>query len=404
MSKQEENIITVVDVGSAKTCALAAEVTDVGLRYRGHGITESRGSRKGHIVDLEKAASSIKKAVDEAETLAESPLEHATIGIAGPHIRGVNSQGGLALGTRPREIGRDEIRAAIDRARSISMPPDREILHLLQQEFILDDQSGVRDPAGMVGTRLEVRIHIVTASSSAIQNVVTAMNLAGMEVDDQVFEPLAAAETLLRSDDRELGVTLIDIGAGSTELIVFHEGVVVYTGSIPIGGDHFTNDIAVGLKTPVGEAEGLKRMFGCAVVTMIPEGNEIEVPTVGDRPSRLVQQRYLGEIIEPRARELFEMIRDTLRQTGVLDLCTAGIVITGGAARLNKTLDMAEDVLRKSARFAMPIPISKMPEQLLDPEFATVLGLMLYAHRTKLVKAREDQGLGAKFKMLFAKR
>jgi cell division protein FtsA len=284
------------------------------------------------------------------------------------------------------------------------MPPDREILHLLQQEFILDDQSGVRDPAGMVGTRLEVRIHIVTASSSAIQNVVTAMNLAGMEVDDQVFEPLAAAEILLRSDDRELGVTLIDIGAGSTELIVFHEGVVVYTGSIPIGGDHFTNDIAVGLKTPVGEAEGLKRMFGCAVVTMIPEGNEIEVPTVGDRPSRLVQQRYLGEIIEPRARELFEMIRDTLRQTGVLDLCTAGIVITGGAARLNKTLDMAEDVLRKSARFAMPIPISKMPEQLLDPEFATVLGLMLYAHRTKQVKAREDQGLGAKFKMLFAKR
>ena len=225
-------------------------------------------------------------------------------------MRGVNSHGGISLGTRPREIGRDEIKQAVDNARAIPLPADREILHLLPQEFILDDQAGVHDPLGMMAARLEVRVHMVTAATSATQNVITAVNKAGVHVDDTVFEPLAAADSVLRRDERELGVCLADIGAGSTELIVFQQGAVAYTGVIPVGGDHFTSDLSVGLCTPLAEAEKIKKIYGNAIVTLIPEGNEVEVPSVGDRPSRLMPQRLVAEILEPRARELFEMMRD----------------------------------------------------------------------------------------------
>src|SRR5436190_5548813 len=217
--------------------------------------------------------------------------------MAGAHARGINSHGGLSFGARAREIGREELRAAVEKARAVPLPADREILHLLPQEFILDDQSGIHDPLGMMATRLEVRVHIATAASSAVQNVVTAVNRAGVHVDDTVFEALACADSVLRSDERDLGVCLADIGAGSTELAVFHQGAVAYTGVIPIGGDHFTSDLSVGLCTPVNEAEKLKKLYGNAIVTLIPEGNEVEVPSVGDRPSRLLPQRLLGEIL-----------------------------------------------------------------------------------------------------------
>src|SRR5512140_2123077 len=295
MGNQQGNFLTAIDVGSAKTCALVAELTDAGLRYRGHGVADSRGSRKGVIVELDKAVASIQKAVEAAEDIAGAAVEHAIVGVGGAHVRGVNSHGGISLGTRPREIGRDEIRQAVDRARAIPLPADREILHLLPQEFILDDQAGVHDPMGMMAARLEVRVHMVTAATSATQNVITAVNRAGVHVDDTVLEPLAGADAVLRSDERELGVCLADIGAGSTDLIVFHEGAVAHTGVVPVGGDHFTNDVAVGLRTPLADAEKIKRMFGCAVVTRIPESTEIEVPSVGDRPARLMSQRLLGD-------------------------------------------------------------------------------------------------------------
>ena len=236
MAKQQGNVLTAIDVGSAKTCALMAEVTDSGLRYRGHGVAQSRGSRKGVIVELEKAVAAIQKAVEAAEDVAGAAVEHAIVGIGGSHVRGINSHGGITLGTRPREIGRDEIKQAVERARAIPLPGDREVLHLLPQEFILDDQAGVHDPLGMMAARLEVRVHLVTAAASATQNVITAVNRAGVHVDDTVFEPLAAADSVLRADERELGVCLADIGAGSTELVVFLQGAVVYTGVIPLGG------------------------------------------------------------------------------------------------------------------------------------------------------------------------
>ena len=400
MANQQGNFLTAIDVGSAKTCALVAEVTEFGLRYRGHGVADSRGSRKGVIVELDKAVASIQKAVEAAEDIAGAAVEHAVIGVGGSNIKGVNSHGGISLGTRPREIGRDEIKQAVERARAIPLPQDREILHLLPQEFILDDQAGVHDPLGMMAARLEVRVHMVTAATSATQNVITAVNRAGVHVDDTVFEPLAAADAVLRSDEREMGVCLADIGAGSTELIVFHQGAVAYTGVIPVGGDHFTSDLSVGLCTPLADAEKIKKNYGSAVVTLIPEGNEVEVPSVGDRASRLLPQRLVAEILEPRARELFEMMRESLRQSGMFELCLAGVVLTGGASRLPGIFDVAESALRRSVRLSWPAPLAKMPSTLAEPEFATVLGMVNYGHRARIARGYQEGGLGSRLKAM----
>jgi cell division protein FtsA len=404
MANQHRNFITAIDVGSAKTCVLVAEATDSGLRYRGHGMAESRGSRKGVIVDLEKAVASIQKAVEEAENVSGIPIEHALIGVAGSHVRGLNTHGGLSFGSRAREIARDEIRSAVDKARAIPLPADREVLHLLPQEFILDDQSGVHDPLGMMALRLEVRVHMVTAGASATQNVISAVNRAGVHVDDTVFEPLACADSVLRSDERELGVCLADLGAGSTSLIVIHEGAVIHSAVIPIGGDHFTSDLSVGLCTPLVEAEKIKKAYGNVVVTLIPEGNEVEVPSVGDRASRLVTQRMVGEILEPRARELFEMVRENLRQSGTLEACVGGVVLSGGGSRLMGIVDVAESVLRRPVRLAWPTPLPKMPANLAEPAYATVLGLVFYGHRSRIARGQQDARWSTRLMGLFAKK
>jgi len=403
MGKLDNNLLTAIDVGSAKTCAMVAEISDAGVRYRAHGICESRGSRKGVIIDLEKAITSVQQAVEKAENAAGAPIEHAVVGVAGAHIRGITSQGGISFGSRSREVSREDIRQAVERAKSINLPLDRQILHILPQEFILDDQPGLREPAGMMGAKLEVKVHVITASSSATQNVVTVLNRAGIHVDDTVFEALACGDAVLRQDERELGVCLADIGAGSTDLIVYHEGAVIHAGVVPVGGDHFTNDVAVGLRTPLADAEKIKRLFGCAVVTRIPESTEIEVPSVGDRPSRLMTQRLLGEILEPRARELFEILREHLRSSGVMELMPAGIVLTGGGSRLNGIAEIAEDVLRKPVRIGMPASLSKMPVELSQPEFSTVIGMALHAYRVRMLQGQQEQGIGSKLKKLFAR-
>lgn len=399
MPKVHANFLTAIDVGSAKTCVLVVELAENGLRYRGHGLTDSRGSRKGIIVDLEKAVSSIQKAVERAEDSAGFPIEHAILGVAGSHVRGINTHGGLVF-SRPREIGREEIRQAVDKARAIPLPPDREVLHLLPQEFMLDDQPGVHDPLGMIATRLEVRVHMISAATSATQNVITAVNRAGVHVDDTVFEPLAGADSVLRSDEREMGVGLGDIGAGSTNLLVIQEGAVAHSAVLPIGGDHFTSDLSVGLCTPIAQAEKIKKLFGNAIVTLIPEGNEVEVPSVGDRPSRLVSQRMVGEILEPRARELFEMLRENLRHAGMLEVCAAGVVLSGGGARLPGLMDIADSVLRKPVRLAWPVPIAKMPSALAEPEFSTVLGMVVYGHRARTARGIDDDRWSSKLKAM----
>src|SRR6202789_640738 len=404
MPNHDPNFVTAIDVGSAKTVVLVAELSENGLRYRGHGVRESRRGLQGVITELDEAVNSIQKAAEHAEDVAGIPIERAIIGIAGAHIRGMNSHGGLSFGTRAREIGRDEIRQAVEKARTLPLPADREILHLLPQEFILDDQPGVQDPTGMMATRFEVRVHIVTALSGAAQNLVTAVNKAGVHVDDTIFEPLACADSVLRPDERELGVCLADLGAGSCDLIVFQQGAIAHTAVIPIGGDHFTSDLSVGMTTGLADAEMLKKTFGNAVPTLIPEGNEVEVPSVGDRPSRMLPQRLAGEILEPRARELFELLRENLRHAGVLEHCIAGFVLSGGASRLSGILDVAESVLRKAARLAWPTPMAKMPSFLAEPEFATVLGMAYYGHRARLARGLQEPGFGSRMKALFARK
>jgi len=402
MSQKADNLIAVLDAGSAKTRVLVAELNDGALRYRGHGIVDSAGMRKGVIAEIRPAVESINQAATLAEKHSNATIERCVISIGGPNIRGVNSRGGISLGTRMREITREEVRAAVDRARSISLPPDREIIHLLPQQFILDEQSGIHDPVGMVGNRLEVNLHIATCSASAQQSIVTCANKAGLEVTETVFESIAAAEATISADERELGVCLIDIGASTSELIVYFEGSVAHTSVIPIGGEHFSNDLAVGLHVTPQEAEWIKCQYGNAVVTSVPQLSEVELQGMPGFEPRVVRQRLLGEILEPRARELFHMLRDNLRQGGVLEALGAGCVLTGGGARLTGLLDVAESQLRVPARIGSPVPLSRMPPELAQPECATLIGTLLYTHRTSVMRAAEDHSLRAKLRAIFA--
>jgi cell division protein FtsA len=310
------------------------------------------------------------------------------------------------MGSRLREITREEVKAAVDRARSVAMPADREVLHLLPQEFLLDEQEGIHDPVGMVGSKLEVNLHLSTCSGGAVQSVITCANRAGLEVEDTMYEGPASAEAVLSADERELGVCVLDIGASTTELAVFFEGSIAHTAVLPIGGDHFTNDLAVGLHVTVAEAEQLKHVYGNCVVTSVPQLNEIEIggdlSISGGQPARLVRQRFLAEILEPRARELFTMLRNNLRDGGVLEALGAGCVLTGGGANLVGLLDNAESLLRVPARIGYPVPLSRMPEELVRPEFAVAIGMLLYTHRTQIRRASEDHGLKAKLRAIFA--
>jgi cell division protein FtsA len=402
MSQKTDNLIAVLDMGSSKTRVLIAELNDGALRYRGHGIVDAAGIRKGVIAELKPAAETINKAATLAEKRADATIEKCVIAVGGPHVRGVNSRGGISLGTRLREITREDVRAAVERARSVSLPSDREVIHLLPQQFILDEQPNIHDPVGMVGSRLEVNLHIATCSASAQQSVVTCANRAGLEVTETVFEAVAAAEATVSADERELGVCLIDVGASTTELIVFFEGSVAHTSVIPIGGDHFTNDLAVGLHVTPPEAEWIKCQYGNAVVTSVPQLVEIELAGMPGFGPRLVKQRLVGEILEPRARELFHMLRDNLRQGGVLEALGAGCVMTGGGARLAGLLDVAESLLRVPARIGSPVPLSKMPDELAQPECAALIGTLLYTHRTSVIRAAEDHSLRAKLRAIFA--
>ena len=408
MNPKPTSLITVLDAGSQKSVVLVAEVADGVLRYRGHGVEQSAGMRKGLIAELGPAAEAINRAALTAERTAKATIETAVVGIGGMHVRGINSRGGISMGSRMREITREEIRAAVDRARSVPLPPDREVMHLLPQEFILDDQAGIHDPIGMVGNRLEVNLHLSTCSGGIAQSVITCANRAGLEVEDTVFEGIAAAEAVLSADERELGVCIADIGASTTELAVYFEGSIAHTSVLPIGGDHFTNDLAVGLHVSVEEAEYLKRMYGNCVVTSVPQMAEIEVGgnlngiAGPGQPARLVRQRFLAEILEPRARELFTMLRDNLRNGGVLEALGAGCVLTGGGANLVGLLDNAESLLRVPARVGSPVPLSRMPPELVKPEFAAAIGMLLYTHRTQIRRLGEDRGLKAKLRSIFA--
>ena len=399
MTHRQDNPIVVLDIGSAWTRVLAAEVNEGVLRYCGHGVLASEGMRKGMIAELAPAARAVRKANEQAENAARINIEECVVGIGGPHIRGLNTNGGLELGTRMREITREDVRSAVERARAVERPPDREILHLLPRQFILDGQPGIFDPVGMVGARLEVDLHIATCSGSALQSTVTCANRAGLEVTEAVLESIAAAECTLSADERELGVCLLDIGAHSSDLVVFFEGAVAYTASVPIGGAHFTNDLAIGLQMPVAQAEELKKQFGNAVVTAVPLGAEIEI---ANPQPQMLQLRAVAEILEPRARELLYYVKESLRYGRVENALGAGCVLTGGGSLLPGMLDVTESQLRVPARTGMPVRLSQMPSELVHPGFAVAIGMLLYTHRTRMTRAAEDNSLRAKLRAVFA--
>ena len=400
MSQKQNNLIVALDIGSAHTRVLAAELNEGSLRYRGHGVVDSAGMRKAMIGDLSAATKAVRAANEMAERAGRGiNIDQCAISIGGPHVRGLNTTGGFDLGSRMREITRDDVRNAVDRARAVERPADREILHLLPRQFILDEQPGIFDPVGMVGARLEVDLHIATCSGSALQSAVTCANRAGLKVSEAVLESLAAAECTLSADERELGVCLLDIGAHSSDLAVFFEGAVAHTASVPIGGAHFTNDLAVGLQMPVAMAEDLKRVYGHAVVTAVPQHIEIEV---ANPQPQMIRQRMLAEILEPRARELMQYVRESLRQGGVIEALGAGCVLTGGGALLPGMLDVTESQLRVPARIGTPVRISHMPGELANPAFAAVLGTLLYVQRTRATRAAEIQSWRSKMRTMFA--
>ncbi len=402
MAQRQDNMIAVLDIGSAFTRMLVAEVQEGALRYRGHGIVASAGMKKGLIAELAPAAKVVKAACELAERVSRSNIDECIIGVGGPHVRGLNVSGGIDLGSRMREITPNDVNAVLDRAKSIERPADREFLHLLPREYILDDQPGIFDPVGMIGARLEVDLHIATCSGSALQSTVTCANRAGLEVIDTVLESIAAAESTLTADERELGVCLLNIGAHSTDLVVFFESSVVHSSCIPIGGQHFTNDLAQGFQIPVQQAEELKCQYGHAVVTAVPQEAEVEIL----HPSGPVKlpMRRLAEILEPRAEQLFYYVRESLRAGGVLEALGAGCVLTGGGAMLPGLHDIAESQLRVQTRTGNPVRLSssQTPPALATPAFATAVGMLLYVHRTRTTLVPAQQGLGSKLRLLFA--
>jgi cell division protein FtsA len=399
LSKKDQYIAG-LDIGSTKTCALIGEWDGESLRFVSLGAAESRGLRKGQIVNLDATVGCIRRAVEEAESGAGTLVENALVGVSGSHVRGVNSRGGISLGSRPRDVTREDVKRAVEAARNISLPEDRQVLHVLRQEFFLDSHDNIRDPEGMVGQKLETNVHLVTASATATQNFVTAANRAGVSVTDLVLEPLASAEACLTPDERELGCCLVDIGGGTSELIVYSSGVVRHTSVVPIGGDHFSNDLAVGLRTPIPEAEKIKRDYAMAWRDLIKEDHAIEIASVGDRPPRTVFARSLSDIVEPRAEELLRLIAEELKRAGLERQIPAGFIFTGGGANLNGLTVLAEQMFSLPVRVGSPKGLEGMTEDVTQPAYATAVGLVLYGARAK--RHIPAGGWKEKFKALFA--
>lgn len=388
-------IIAGLDIGTTKICAIVGEVNeDDQVDIIGIGNTPSQGLRKGVVVNIESTVKSIQRAVREAELMAGVELHSAFVGIAGGHIRGINSRGVIAVSGKNKEITPQDVRRVIDAAKAVSIPVDREVIHILPQEFIIDDQDGIKEPLGMTGVRLEVEVHIVTAAVTSAQNIIKSVNRAGLNVEDIVLEQLASSKATLTPDEKEIGVALVDIGGGTTDIIVFVDGKVCHTAVLALGGNHVTNDIAVGLRTPTGEAERIKRRYGCALSSLVSEDETIEVPSVGGRKPRVLSRQILSEIIEPRMEEIFSLVHRELKRTGYDHLMAAGIVVTGGTAIMEGVPDLAEQVFDLPVRRGMPMNIGGLVDVVNSPIYATGVGLVLYGvehgSQGKFNKADDD--------------
>jgi cell division protein FtsA len=384
------DIVAGLDVGTTKICCLIAERTVTGgLDVVGVGVSPSRGLRKGVVVNIDSTVEAVKQAVAEAEQVAGLEISAVLAGVAGGHIRGLNSRGVVAVASRQREVSQADVDRALEAARALNLPPDREIIHVLPQTFVVDDQDGVREPVGMSGVRLEVEVHLVTGATTSVQNVVRSVNRAGLGVQDVVLEPLASAEAVLSEEERELGVLLIDLGGGTTNVALFREGAVWYTGVLPLGGDHISNDIAVGLRTPTAEAEDLKKRHGCALTALVREDETIEVPSVGGRKPRQLSRQILSEIIQPRVEEILTLVARDVTRAGFGDAAAAGLVVTGGTSLLPGVPELAEQVFDLPVRRGVAEGLGGLADVVQSPVYATAVGLALYGARGRHTGAPE---------------
>jgi len=383
MSKKlEKNLIVALDIGTSKVVAIVGEVNaENEIEIIGIGSHPSRGMKKGVVVNIESTVQSIQRAVEEAELMAGCQIHSVHAGIAGSHIKSMNSHGIVAI--RDKEVTHGDVERVIDAARAVAIPADQKILHVLPQEFIIDNQEGIREPVGMSGVRLEAKVHLVTGAVSAAQNIIKCVRRCGLEVDDVILEQLASSHAVLSEDEKELGVCLVDIGGGTTDMAVFSEGAIRHTSVIPIAGDQVTNDIAVALRTPSQYAEDIKIKYACALTQLANADETIEVPSVGDRPPRRLARQTLAEVVEPRYEELFTLVQAELRRSGFEDICAAGIVITGGTAKMEGAVELAEEIFHMPVRLGMPQGVSGLVDVVRNPIFATGVGLLLFGQSNR---------------------
>jgi cell division protein FtsA len=374
---KENNIVVGLDIGTTKISSIVAEVTEDGVDVIGIGTSPSKGLRKGVVINIESTVDSIRRSVEEAEVMCRRKISSVYTGIAGGHIRGINSHGIVAL--KDREVRASDVDRVFDAAQAVAIPLDREVIHVIPQDFVVDEQDGIKDPVGMSGVRLEAKVHIVTAAVTSAQNIVKCCNRAGLDVKDIILEQLASAEATLTAEEKELGVAIIDIGGGTTDLAIFSGGSLVHTAVLSIGGNHITNDIAVGLRTPFLEAEKVKIRYGCALSSLVQKEETIEVPSIGGGADRILSRQILSEIIEPRVEELFTLIRQEIVKSGYEDLISSGIVLTGGSTLLQGMPEIAEQVYNLPIRRGVPQGIGGMVEVVKSPLYATGVGLIRYA-------------------------
>jgi cell division protein FtsA len=368
-----------LDIGTTKICAIVGNLTEEGIDIVGIGTSPSRGLRKGVVINIESTVASIRKAVEEAELMAGCEIKSVYAGIAGGHIKGFNSQGVIAI--KNREVCADDVKRVIDAAKAIAIPMDREVIHILPQEFIIDDQDGIREPLGMSGVRLEAKVHIVTGAVASAQNIIKSCNRAGLDVADIVLEQLASSEAVLSADEKELGVALIDVGGGTTDIAIFVDGAIKHTSVLSLGGNHLTNDIAVGLRTPMAEAEKIKQKYGCCLASLVGKDEIIEVPSVGGRKPRVLSRQLLAEILEPRVEEIFTLVNREIVKSGFEDMIASGVVLTGGSTILEGMPELAEQVFNLPVRRGLPQRIGGLVDVVNSPAYATGVGLVVYGSK-----------------------
>jgi len=394
MAKDDDYCVG-IDVGSSKVGVLIGHVDESGsIEVVGRGSAPNRGTRKGNIVNVDATVEALRAASEEAEVMAGVEISRAYVGVAGADVRSVNSRGMVSVARKDREITESDVRRVLDAAQSAALPSDREILHAVPQEFLVDEQGGIRDPVGMLGSRLEVNVHLVTGNVTRSKTLLTCVNRSGVEVTKMIFEPLATAETVLSEDERELGALMIDIGAGTTDYALFGDGEVYHSAVLPIGAGHFTNDLAMVLRTPFGEAERIKTQHGCCLAGMHDVERGISVPSVAGGAERVVPKLELCDILQPRAEELFSLIHDDLAKHGFDEPPRGGVVLTGGGAQLEGLLEMAEQLFDAGVRYGVPQGLGGLVDVISSPAWSSCSGLLLYRRAAEQQEGRNRRGAG----------